>query len=57
MLPKAIATGSLLPALKEIGQTAPTVTGAVNVVLLKVMACASAELARAPMTRREYILQ
>ena len=38
VLPKAIATGSLFPALNEIGQIEPTVTGAVKVVLLKVMA-------------------
>ena len=56
LFPKAIATGSPLPRLKEIGHTVPTFTGAVNVVLLKVTAWATAELANAPRTRSVYIL-
>lgn len=43
-----MATGSPLPALKEMGHVEPTITGAVKVVLLnKIADWASAELANA----------
>lgn len=53
-----MATGSPLPALKEMGHVEPTVTGAVKVVLLNMIAdWASAELASAVRRIGEYIAQ
>ena len=56
-MPKAMATGSPLPAVKEMGHTASTTTALVKVVLPKEIAdWARAEPARAPRKTREYIL-
>ena len=50
-------TGSRLPAPKETGNNAPTVTGAVKVVLLNEIACASADVTRAPRTMKVFIMK
>lgn len=53
LFPNAMVTGPPSPGEKEIGHVEPTVTGAVKVVLLNVMACATAAPAKAPKRMRD----